>query len=287
MAMNKLKWAGGAVLAAALLTGVGVGRWSAEAYEPNGQAKGAKKAAPLPPTVNDPPSPSRDPLVGDPDRIPPQTPPVVSSPPTATRGRIPPPEAYTLPPPSLPAPGTGRTFVVSRPVGTWTRDVAEENVTIRLTVKFEEDRLTIRAVETSGRESTETVLDADYSITRDSVAFGVITGYDTTSREAGEDEYTDQPFSFRFRVDNGVLTVKDLRMPGAKGGAGGLMELMAGRYATEGAGEKAPAVAKPKPVAPRRTSNNGALPYLPPPAVGVPVQGGPPVPPSSYMPPAY
>ncbi|HUR53781.1 MAG TPA: hypothetical protein VMZ71_06600, partial [Gemmataceae bacterium] len=195
-----------------------------------------------------------------------------------------------IPPPAGPL-GAGKTFVISRPVGTWTREVADADATHRVTAKFEDDRLTIRFTQTDGKETVETVLDADYSITRDSVVFGVVTGFDTTAtagaNAANRDELTDQPFSFRFRVDNGVLTVKDIRMPGVKENSG-VAELLLGRFATaaEGAADKLPPAgpAKPK-LLPRRGPTPPAIipsPNIPP--TLIPGGSSSPAPTTSFLP---
>jgi hypothetical protein len=107
-------------------------------------------------------------------------------------------------------------------------------------VNFEEDRLTMRMAASIERQPVETVLEADYSITRDSVVFGVVTGYDTrvpagvrvpAAAVDGEEDLIDQPFTFRFRVDGGTLTIKDLRMPGVnKQGDAGLGLVLGGRF---------------------------------------------------------
>ena len=179
---------------------------------------------------------------------------------------------------------------------------------MRVTVKFEEDRLTIRLATMVERQEVETVLDADYSITKDSVVFGVVTGSDVRVPAGGrlpagvamtEGEFVDQPFTFRFRVDGGALTVKDLRMPGVnQQGDAGLGQLLGGRYAV--GAEEPPPAANPQPpakgrgpsVVPRRvlppTANPPRIdgPCVPPPAPpgGVPggVLSGPPPSGSSY-----
>ena len=146
----------------------------------------------------------------------------------------------------------GKQYVVSRPVGKWSREVVPSNGNgedmLRVSVHFEEDRLAIRVAGIVERQPVEMVLEADYSITRDSVVFGVVTGVDirvpagmrVPSRAAGEEEqFVDQPFSFRFRVDDGTLMVKDFRMPGVnKQGDAGLGQVLGGRYMS---GEQPPA----------------------------------------------
>ena len=288
MTMNKLKWVGGAVLAAAVLAGVGVGRWTAEAHgEPGGQAKGAKKAAPLQPPINETP-PRTDPLA-PPAAVPGNRDPLVGEPisplpnPVPFRNEAPVPSSNMIPPPALPTvpASVGKTFTISRPVGTWTREVANESQgTVRITAKFDEDRLTLRVSGTVGKDTIETVIDADYSITRESVVFGVVTGYDMTASAATDavstDDPTDQPFAFRFRVDNGVLTIKDFRMPGMKD-RDGYTDVFAGRFSTakEEPGVTVPSPAKPKMLPTRRSAPQNIPPTHVPGPVG-PNIGGPP-----------
>jgi RNA polymerase sigma factor (sigma-70 family) len=257
MALNKLKWATGAILVA-VLAGVAIGKWS------GASASGAPPARPSAPTAPpettsrpaDPPAPLDSPPPTPPTRTPVR--PTVQPQPTQNLP-VPDPTPSAQPIPS----GAGRQFVVSRPIGTWSREVfvsledGTADQPVRITVKFEEDRLTVRTVAMIDRQAVETILEADYSITKDSVVFGVVTGYDVrlpaggrlpTGLNLGEADYTDQPFTFRFRVDGGTLTMKDLRMPGVKQpGDAGFDQLLGGRFssgADEGAAPNPPPPAK-------------------------------------------
>ena len=218
MAQNKLKWAAGVVLVA-VLTGVGIGRW-ASAGEPGSQPPNTSRAtSPVtPPDVVRP--------VDPPHRV--VEPPVV----TDSPARTPQPNRSHNPPAPRPGPPVdlippqaqssiavvGKQFVVFSPVGTWSREVVvpngNEESTVRVTMKFDEDHLTIRVAMVVERQEMEIVLDADYSITKDSVVFGVVTGSDVSVPAGGrvparatesEEGFVDQPFSFRFRVDRGAL----------------------------------------------------------------------------------
>jgi hypothetical protein len=110
---------------------------------------------------------------------------------------------------------------VQRPVGTWERDVGPFHITIRI----EADRLygTFSGADKDCKITVE--LDADYSVNKDGVLFGVITGLDLSAGSQKEElgdvaalnnAFADQPFSFRFRVDGDFLTVKDLKFAGDK-----------------------------------------------------------------------
>lgn len=286
MVQYKLKWAAGAVLVA-VLAGAGIGRWAA-AGEPGSDPPRVARAVPPAPTPQapvvspaEPPRPTAPPVADEPphrqqvpDR-PEARHPVLDRP--AARHPVPgsenAPTALTPPRPVASGPdGAVRQFVVSRPVGTWSREVVTPNgngeEAMRVSVHFEEDRLTIRLVALVDRQPAETVLEADYSITRDSVVFGVITGLDThvpagvrvPAGAAGEEEqFIDQPFTFRFRVDGGTLTVKDLRMPGVnKQGDAGLGLVLTGRYMSgehpPGMQREIPAKGRASYVLPRRVS---------------------------------
>ena len=306
MMQYKLTWAAGAILVAVLLAGAGIGRW-ASAGEPGAQPPRTSSAtAPTaPPDVArpmDPPSrPSRPAVAGDQ----PASDPLIDSPPNQSPPRLAPSPAWPVAEASQATrPVAGKQYVVSRPVGKWSREVVPPNGNgedvMRVSVHFEEDRLAIRVLASVERQPVETVLEADYSITRDSVVFGVVTGVDirvpagmrVPAGAAGEEEqFVDQPFSFRFRVDDGTLTVKDFRMPGVnKQGDAGLGQVLGGRYMS---GEQPTAMQREMPgkgrmssVQPRRMSpppiaNSGFYPspsqYMPEPGTPVVVPSGAPV----------
>jgi hypothetical protein len=114
----------------------------------------------------------------------------------------------------------------TRPLGNWRRDVGDCQVTWRI----ENDRLfgTCRLNKDSSVVTLQ--LEADYSVTKDSVLFGVISSLDVAMQGNEEDDgdskeavknaraalikFIDQPFSIRYRVDDGVLTVKDVKIAG-------------------------------------------------------------------------
>jgi hypothetical protein len=130
-----------------------------------------------------------------------------------------------------------------RPVGTWHRSVEGCQVTLHV----EGDRLTGTARVTEGGKGLVLSLRGDYSVTKDSVLYGVIT--DLECKEGGEKKaeesflFIDQPFSARYRVDGEVLIVKDLRF-GEFGLAGkdknSELALLLGRYKKKPGGGQAP-----------------------------------------------
>jgi RNA polymerase sigma factor (sigma-70 family) len=117
--------------------------------------------------------------------------------------------------PAAPARANAVPTEVRRPVGNWERDFGPYHMTLRI----EEDHLygTLTMVEKGAKMTL--VVDADYSVTRDSLLYGVITAVDVpdlTSAEVSHDAelglYSDQPFSMRYRLDGNTLTLKDLKL---------------------------------------------------------------------------
>jgi hypothetical protein len=102
-----------------------------------------------------------------------------------------------------------RLQAVPRPIGTWEREAGPFHITLRV----DGDRVSVSASGTDKNERVTYAFDADYSVTRDSVLFGVITGSEIsgTSPPLEESMLLDHPFSFRFRLDEGTLTIKDLK----------------------------------------------------------------------------
>lgn len=112
--------------------------------------------------------------------------------------------------------GPGNDLVVRRPLGSFTREVAPFG---KATFTFTENRLHIQATVNIEKVNMTVSLDADYSMNRESVVYGVINGADITG--AGEvgaavGPYAaianDLPFSFRVRVEDDAITIKDLKV---------------------------------------------------------------------------
>jgi RNA polymerase sigma factor (sigma-70 family) len=135
-----------------------------------------------------------------------------------------------------------RTEETNRPIGSWERDVGAFHVTLRI----EADRIygtyTYSGIEKDAKITF--VLDADYSVTKDNVLYGVLTGGDVegTGDKAAKDEIaqaalgitsvSDCPFSFRYRVDGNVLSVRDPKFGGIDAATkdNGLQVLLQGRW---------------------------------------------------------
>jgi hypothetical protein len=153
---------------------------------------------------------------------------------------------------------------VERPVGTWERKAG----TFRIVLHFEPDhvRATIsgRTPERDNRvspsfsgssasadpasdailvrnsggrgDAINVTVDADYSVTRDHVLYGVITGVEADELEeevkGGAGLLADYAFSVRYRVDGDVLTIKDFKfgLPDDNKNAQKETALFMGRY---------------------------------------------------------
>jgi hypothetical protein len=161
--------------------------------------------------------------------------------------------------------GKAKEFVVTRPTGTWVREVPGFG---RTTLRFEEDRLYATGeLAVDGGRLTLSV-EADYAINKESMVFGVITGVECDDAEEGlelEMMLTGQPFAFRYRADGDTLTVKDPK--GVGYGLEGADEpdevvlLVAGRYVAADENRAAPAPRAPVKPAPRNKTGTGRKPF--------------------------
>lgn len=164
---------------------------------------------------------------------------------------------------SAAAAGPGKELVVRRPLGSYTREMKPYG---RVTLTFTEDRLHVQA-DINIKEVALTIsADADFSVNRESTVYGVITGVDfsATGAAAGEATIgfapfstiaTDLPFSFRMRVEDDAITIKDIKagpfgtpllMEALKADQGGDKELfwitsvVCGKYKTDPHPDRSP-----------------------------------------------
>lgn len=113
--------------------------------------------------------------------------------------------------------GPGKELVVRRPSGSYTREVQPYG---RGTITFTEDRLHVHATVTVEKFTVTFTADADYTLNRESLVYGVITGADMSAPGGGEAAVafaplaslaTDLPFAFRIRVEDDAITIKDIK----------------------------------------------------------------------------
>src|SRR5262249_28276939 len=120
---------------------------------------------------------------------------------------------------------------IQRPLGHWEREVGPYHITLRV----ESDRLFGTFVSMEKDQKVTWVGEADYSVTKDSVLYGVITGVELPGNPDGEveaNQFVDLPFSAHFRMDDSILTIKNLKflelgVNGKNGEAGAIIQ---GRY---------------------------------------------------------
>jgi RNA polymerase sigma factor (sigma-70 family) len=102
----------------------------------------------------------------------------------------------------------------NRPLGTWEKQVGPWHATLRV----EADRLYLTARAEDKGEKIGYILDAEYSVTKDNVLYGVLTGVDVEGTEATDVEtaalsqFLDSPFSLHYRVDGNALTLKSVNL---------------------------------------------------------------------------
>ncbi len=276
MTLTKLLW--GAGLTAVAVGGLGVGSW-AVGQGPATKAAVTRKVDP-PPAV-----PS----------LPPPQPSVEL--PRAVRGEVPDPIILSPVPAPVNEP-PGKTYTVPHPAGSFIREFADGE---RFAVRFDADRLYVEATFGDKAKPVSVSLDADYAINKEGVVFGVVTGAECDGLDRGHSlalitsRMVGGPFAFRVRVDDGSVSVQDLRLYGlnlpadratSEPALAGLLNAVAGRY-----------VASKEPVASSRKPGKSKLPKfsrpepteVPVPAVSIPTTvpsvgppvGGPPAQPPS------
>ncbi|HJZ58191.1 MAG TPA: RNA polymerase sigma factor [Gemmataceae bacterium] len=183
MTGTKLKVAAGLVLVAVTLLGMGIGRFTA------GAADGARP-------TDKKPVPAAKPADG---------PPAANAP--AGKSEV----AEAAPA------GPGNDLVIRRPHGSYTKEV---NPFGRATITFTEDRIHVVANIRIEKATFTVTADADYSINRESMVYGIITSVEVTGPfdedEAAEiailaSAANDMPFAFRIRTDDDAITIKDIR----------------------------------------------------------------------------
>jgi hypothetical protein len=114
--------------------------------------------------------------------------------------------------------GPGNDLIVRRPTGSFTREVPSFG---KATVTFTENRIHVVVTLRIEKETFTVTLDADYALNRESIVYGVITSVDLTGLDLDSDNaefipmvmssMTDTPFSFRVRVEDDALMVKDIK----------------------------------------------------------------------------
>lgn len=187
---TKLKAAVGIGFLAVALLGLGLGRMTVGTADAAGP--GGKKSSPA--TGSPPPAASQDPQE------------------ESRRLDAVPAKAEAAPD------GPGADLVVRRPLGSYTREVPAFG---KATLTFTENRLHVVAdVRIDKGKAFTVTADADYSINRESMVYGIITAADVASSldtsEALEisliaGHMNDIPFAFRVRAEEDAIAIKDIK----------------------------------------------------------------------------
>jgi RNA polymerase sigma factor (sigma-70 family) len=117
----------------------------------------------------------------------------------------------------LPA-GPGNDLIVRRPLGSYTRDIPAIG---KATATFTENRIHVLATVRIEKATFTVTADADYAMNRESMVYGIITAVELEGGGLKEEETAiigqyvsfvhDTPFSFRLRVDDDAIVIKDIK----------------------------------------------------------------------------
>jgi hypothetical protein len=142
------------------------------------------------------------------------------------------------------------------PLGTWERNAGLAHITLTCTPERLEGVIVLKLKEEKTRRLTVD-FRADYGVTRDSMLYGVVTCAGIATKAELNDEerlevqtvlesaMVDQPFSMRFRMDDDILMLKDVRFhlkplgegEGLKDIETELVTLAPGRYTRKAGGK--------------------------------------------------
>jgi RNA polymerase sigma factor (sigma-70 family) len=124
-----------------------------------------------------------------------------------------------------------------RPIGVWERTVVgKEGGSITLTIRVDAQRVTLTQSMTDKGKTIKATIEGDYSVSRDYVLYGFVTGIDVSEgiepEEAakGQAAILDQPFCVRYRLDANALTLRDIKLGGVKDNDQDGLQMLAGRY---------------------------------------------------------
>ena len=183
MILNKVKWVAGILLLTVTLTGVGIGRWSATTAtaEPGDKPKIKAVANEFIAAGEAKPGPDAKPNADDEKKPTPKT----------------------------------KEFAVTRPIGTWVREAPGS----RVVLVIGEDHVQYTHESLYENVRNHFTFEADYSLNKESVIFGVVSSQEDTHADASADKHVlfktanlaGEPFAIRCRVDGDTMTLKDLK----------------------------------------------------------------------------
>jgi RNA polymerase sigma factor (sigma-70 family) len=125
-----------------------------------------------------------------------------------------------------------------RPIGVWERTIQAKNgASITLTIRIDAHRIRLTQTGVADGKSMKLGIEGDYSVSRDYVLYGFVTGVDMPEGGEGGDDsgktqalVLDQPFAVRYRLDADALTIRDVRAGGISDKDRQELQILAGRY---------------------------------------------------------
>jgi RNA polymerase sigma factor (sigma-70 family) len=123
------------------------------------------------------------------------------------------------------------------PIGVWERTVQAKNgAACTITIRIDAHRVSLTQSIGADGKTLKATLEGDYSVSRDYVLYGFVTGVDMPEGGEGDDsgktqaQVLDQPFSVRYRLDANALTIRDVRAGGVNEKDRQELQILAGRY---------------------------------------------------------
>jgi RNA polymerase sigma factor (sigma-70 family) len=124
-----------------------------------------------------------------------------------------------------------------RPIGVWERTVpTKEGTILTLTIRIDAHRVSLTQTGTGGGKTIKATLEGDYSVSRDYVLYGFVTGLDVADGVDPDEaanfqaKVLDQPFAVRYRLDANSLTIRDIKVGGVPENEREGLQVLAGRY---------------------------------------------------------
>ncbi len=132
-----------------------------------------------------------------------------------------------------------------RPIGVWERTIQAKNGnTFAVTIRVDAHRISLTQSTVENGKTIKLTIEGDYSVSRDYVLYGFVTGIDMPESGDVPDggkmqaQVLDQPFAVRYRLDSNALTIRDIRVGGVSDAEREDLQAVAGRYKKKAAPAK-------------------------------------------------
>jgi hypothetical protein len=123
--------------------------------------------------------------------------------------------------------------------------MAKEGKSMTLTIRIDAQRATLTQTISSQGTTATITLQGDYSVSRDYVLYGFVTGIDVSEELGDPDQVSkmaalalDQTFAIRYRVDENSLTIRDIKAGGVDDKNRADLQVLAGRYKKKAGGKE-------------------------------------------------